>query len=144
VTEGPESLGVTWSATINEVHFILWKFLRDSKKLVEEANVSGGGHIITPTGWEHIAKLQTLNSESNICFVAMRFSNKLKTIYSNAIKPTIDACGYEPKIMFEHNHINKIDDEIVAWIKKSRFVIADFTEQNQGAYYEAGYARGLG
>ena len=42
----------------------------------------------------------------------------------------------------------KIDDEIVAEIRRSRFLIADFTHGKAGArggvYFEAGFALGLG
>jgi hypothetical protein len=36
-----------------------------------------------------------------------------------------------------------IDDEIIAGIRRSKFVVADFTENSYGAYYEAGFARGF-
>jgi nucleoside 2-deoxyribosyltransferase len=103
-----------------------------------------GIYQIAPAGWERVAKLQAPNSESNIAFVAMRFNDKMKEIFSKTIRPVIIDCCFEPLIIFERNHINKIDDEIIAGIRKSRYIVADFTEQNQGAYYEAGFARGLG
>ena len=45
--------------------------------------------------------------------------------------------------------MNKIDDEIIAEIRRSRFVVADFTHDKKtgvrgGVYYEAGVAYGLG
>ena len=43
--------------------------------------------------------------------------------------------------------VNKIDDEIIAEIRRSRFLVADFTHGEDGArggvYYEAGFAYGL-
>ena len=42
----------------------------------------------------------------------------------------------------EHN--DKICDAIVAEIRKSRFVVADFTGHRGGVYFEAGFALGLG
>ena len=41
----------------------------------------------------------------------------------------------------EHN--NDITDEIIAEIRKSRFLVADFTRQRGGVYFEAGFAKGL-
>ena len=42
---------------------------------------------------------------------------------------------------------NKIDDEIVAEIRRSKFIIADFSHGSDGArggvYFEAGFAHGL-
>jgi len=39
---------------------------------------------------------------------------------------------------------NGIADEIMIESKRSKFVIVDFTYNNRGAYFEAGYAQGLG
>ena len=44
--------------------------------------------------------------------------------------------------MEEHNE--KIDDRIIAEIRQSGLVVADFTGQRGGVYYEAGFANGLG
>lgn len=44
--------------------------------------------------------------------------------------------------MKEHN--NNICDEIIAEIRRSKFLIADFTGQRGGVYFEAGFAYGLG
>ena len=41
-------------------------------------------------------------------------------------------------------HTNKIDDEIISEIKRSTFLIADFTGHRGGVYFEAGIAMGLG
>jgi nucleoside 2-deoxyribosyltransferase len=62
----------------------------------------------------------------------------------DAIKVAIAAAGYSPIRMDEVQHINRIDDEIIARIRRSRFMVADFTGQNQGVYFEAGYMLGLG
>ena len=45
-------------------------------------------------------------------------------------------------------YAGKIDDEIVAQIRRSRFVVADFTHERRetvrgSVYYEAGFAHGL-
>ena len=42
----------------------------------------------------------------------------------------------------EYNH--KVDDEIIAQIRRSRFLVADFTGHRGGVYFEAGFAKGLG
>ena len=60
----------------------------------------------------------------------------------------IEDAGYEAVRIDEKEHTNKIDDEIIAEIRRSRFVVADFTQGKDGArggvYYEAGFAHGLG
>lgn len=41
-------------------------------------------------------------------------------------------------------HVNRIDDQVIAEIKKAAFVVADFTGHRGGVYFEAGFALGLG
>jgi hypothetical protein len=48
-----------------------------------------------------------------------------------------------------HNKPHRVDqrehnDKIIAQIRKSRFVVADFTGYRGGVYYEVGFAKGLG
>lgn len=56
--------------------------------------------------------------------------------------------GYEPLRIDQKEHVNKIDDEIVLEIRRSKFLIADFTcergNPRGGVYFEAGLAFGLG
>jgi nucleoside 2-deoxyribosyltransferase len=56
----------------------------------------------------------------------------------------IRVAGYEPLRIDQKQHNNKIDDEIMAAIRRSKFVVADFTKQRGGVYFEAGFAKGLG
>lgn len=41
-------------------------------------------------------------------------------------------------------HNNLITPEILKHIRDSKFVVADLTHQNNGAYFEEGYAMGIG
>lgn len=74
----------------------------------------------------------------------MWFNPALTRIWTDAIEPAISNAGYEPSRIDRHEHNNKIDDEIIAMIRRSRFVVADFTGHRGGVYFEAGYAQGLG
>jgi len=40
--------------------------------------------------------------------------------------------------------VGGISDEIIAEIRRSRFVVADYAGQANGVYFEAGFALGLG
>ena len=86
--------------------------------------------------------------DSNQAFVDMWFDEELKEAYDKGIKPAIEETGYTPIRIDQKEHINKIDDEIIAEIRKSRFLVSDFTQGEDGArggvYYEAGFAHGLG
>ncbi len=88
--------------------------------------------------------LEEKNKYSKNVFVAMSFSDALNTVYEQAIKTGVENAGYIPIRVDKTEHADKICDRIIAEIKKSRFIIADFTEHKNGVYYEAGFAQGLG
>ncbi|WP_457349245.1 hypothetical protein [Sphingomonas sp. UYP23] len=93
---------------------------------------------------------------TNQVFVAMWFGKEMEAAYENAILPAITQSGFTSMRIDRKEHLNKIDDEIVAEIRRSQFVIADFTcgivagvasriaVPRGGVYYEAGLAQGLG
>ena len=86
-------------------------------------------------------------SQSTQCFIAMWFHESMNDALERGIEPAIEETGYEPFRIDRKEHINKIDDEIIAEIRRSKFVVADFTHGKDGArggvYYEAGFALGL-
>ena len=67
--------------------------------------------------------------------------------YEDGIEAGIRDAGFSPLRIDRKDHINKIEDEIIAEIRRSRFVVADFSQGDDGArggvYYEAGFAHGL-
>jgi hypothetical protein len=102
------------------------------------------GTFLTLRGWERLPEVQRGGRLSNRAFVAMSFEEGLKPLYENAIEPAIRESGYDPLRMDRHEHVNRIDDEIIAQIKRSRFMVADFTRQRYGVYFESGMMMGLG
>ena len=107
----------------------------------------GQHFVLTVSGYERLAVLASYRTPSMRAFVAMWFDPSMHHVWEEGIRPGISAAGYEPIRIDQAEHTNKIDDEIVAEIKRSRFVVADFTQGRGGArggvYYEAGYAHGL-
>ncbi len=84
------------------------------------------------------------NDISKNCFVAMSFDESRDDHYTLAIKPAIENNGYTPKRVDKEFHNEKIDTKIISDIEISKFLIVDYTHHKNGAYYEAGYAKGLG
>ena len=101
---------------------------------------------IQAKGWQEISNLSsTAIGTKNQAFVAMWFSDQTETIYEKAIKPAIEHDGVIKSLRIdclEHN--NKICDQIIAEIRCSKYLVADFTGNRGGVYYEAGFAHGLG
>lgn len=101
-------------------------------------------YIIKPDGYKRIDKLQTEEAEtSKNVFVAMSFADDMKEV-REAIKTSILDSGYIPRIMDEIEHNHQIVPEMLYEIRKAKFVIAELTGHNNGAYFEAGYALGQG
>jgi nucleoside 2-deoxyribosyltransferase len=74
-----------------------------------------------------------------------------KQVYEEAIKPAIEFIENgetEPKFkavkVDNVEHLNDINDEIIAQIRRSRFMVCDLTGYRGGVYFEAGFAYGLG
>lgn len=86
--------------------------------------------------------------DSTQAFVAMWFSEEMDEAYWKGIRPAIEEAGYDPLRIDLKPDVKKIDDEIFAEIRRSRFLVADMTQGDDGArggvYFEAGLAEGLG
>jgi len=102
------------------------------------------GFVFTPKGFERAEQLLSTNIDSKTVFIAMGFRDDLLDACEEAIKPACIACGFKGILITDKPHNNGISDEIMVEIKRSKFVIVDFTYNNNGAYFEAGYAQGLG
>jgi nucleoside 2-deoxyribosyltransferase len=101
-------------------------------------------YSITPKGFERADQLISTNIDSKKVFVAMDYrESHILEAYKNAIYPACEACGFNAIIIKNKPHNNGITDEIITEIKRSKFVIVDFTFNNLGAYWEAGFAQGL-
>ena len=102
---------------------------------------------VTVDGRSQIAE-QLVNVDSSQAFVAMWFDDRMIEPFEKGIKPAIEGTGYNPFKIDEKLDVDKIDDEIIGEIRRSRFLVADFTHGDKGArggvYYEAGFAYGLG
>lgn len=99
----------------------------------------------TFAGWEYFYELQHSNKNSRLAFMAMKFGNpELEKIYYEIIKPTVDVTGFEIRKLDDVKRAGLIDDKLRVEIRRSRFLISDLTHGNNGAYWEAGYAEGLG
>jgi hypothetical protein len=103
---------------------------------------------LRPTGWIRVDQLQTTAVKTSQAFVAMWFNDATEEAYRSGIYKAIYDGGYDPRrIDQKHHHLTKVDDEIIAEIRRSRFLVADFTCEpgrvRGGVYFEAGFAVGL-
>lgn len=111
---------------------------------------------LTPKGRERLDAINQNGRHSAQAFVAMWFAPEMEDAYHTGFAPGIREAGFEPLRIDQKEHANKIDDEIIAEIRRSRFLVADFTcalidlgdrweaIARGGVYYEAGFAQGCG
>ena len=137
----PYLLSVSWSQNETELSYLINDYLIRVRGFLSPVAQK---FRISPLGWEYIDNFSQINPESQIAFVAMWIDEKLDDLYLRAIHPGIESAGYEPLRMDLHQHNNKIDDEIIAMIRRSKFLLAELTGSRGGVYFEAGYALGMG
>lgn len=98
---------------------------------------------LAPLGYQRVDELQKHNSNSRDVFIAMSFDPKNDDT-KEALKGGIVKAGYTPRIMSEEIHGKQIVPMMFRIIKESKLLVMDVSDPNYGAYYEAGYALGLG
>jgi len=121
------------------------------KELSEQGLIRDGGStmglslkILTLRSWEIIENLQNSVIDSKQAFAAMWFDQQMDGYYKDGIKKAIEEAGYTAVRIDLKEFNNKICDELIAEIKRSKFLIADFSGLRSGVFFEAGFAKGLG
>ncbi len=114
--------------------------------LFEDEYLRGHGAtaVLSVRGVLAAEALQASGSNSVQCFVAMWFDESLRDAWTNGFDPAIRAAGFKPFRIDAKDYVGGISDEIIAEIRRSRFVVADYTGHRGGVYFEAGFALGLG
>lgn len=133
-------LNAVYSTDAEDVQSLL--FYLERQGLVRSAHSTGA--VVTIEGRIAAEEQQSSQSNSETCFVAMWFDPNLSEVFEQGFHRSVTDAGYIPMRIDEVEHNNKIDDEIIAAIRSSAFLIADFTGHRGGVYFEAGFAMGLG
>jgi hypothetical protein len=121
-----------------------------SANLIDGAlSVSGGGaggvlHLIL-AGWERFEQLKRATVDSRVAFMAMKFGDSaLDQAYRDCFKGAVARTGFELRRLDEKQPAGLIDNQLRVAIRGARFLVADLTHGSHGAYWEAGFAEGLG
>lgn len=100
---------------------------------------------LTMDGWQRHAELKKRRVESRTAFMAMKFGNyDLDRVVTEYFKPAVARTGFELRVATDQQPAGLIDNHVRALLLGSRFVVADLSHANHGAYWEAGFAEGLG
>ena len=101
---------------------------------------------LTLDGWGLYEAEKRGETSGKYGFIAMKFGDPvLDPFVQNVLKPAVkDGIGYDVVDMRNVARAGIIDNIMRAQIRDAAFVIVDLTHDNSGAYWEAGYAEGLG
>jgi len=130
----------------------------DCKWIESSSNLPAKKIQILPKGWKRVEELtRTRSALTNPAFVARWFgtpkkddkdaldrTEEMARLVDEGIYPAIHASGYTATKADTDDYNTGIMDKVHFGIRRAPFVVADFTNHNQGVYYEAGLALGLG
>ena len=99
---------------------------------------------LTVDGWHWYSEIGR-HRHSNIAFMAMKYGDdELTGIIDDHFRPAVEETGFDLKLLSDDPEAGIIDNRLRVEIRRSRLLIADLTHHNNGAYWEAGFAEGLG
>lgn len=100
---------------------------------------------LTLEGWQKYSELKQSDKQSRLAFMAMPFKcPELTRAFEECFKPATASTGFELRRVIDSQGAGLIDDQIRVGIRRSRLVICELAGHNQGAYWEAGFAEGIG
>jgi hypothetical protein len=141
VRQDLEVMGTSYSADEAAVGVLL--LILEREGYVDRGG--GRGHCrVTIAGMLAVEQMSAPSSASIQGFVKMDFAESMREAWTNGFDPGIRAAGFRPMRIDAKDYVGGITDEIMSEIRQSRFVIADYTGQKAGVYFEAGFALGLG
>lgn len=90
------------------------------------------------------AKAKKPTKDKEICFVIMPFGGWLDDYYGDIYRPAIEDAGLEPRRADDLYRPSTIVNDIWAYTKKARLILADLSGKNPNVFYELGLAHALG
>lgn len=156
--EAIDELPLSWIAAIGVKNQSAFEFIM---KAAEASKfVSGGGYVwqdgqqrnhfnsplqLTFLGWSRVDEIRKGRTDTLQAFMAMKFGDaETDALFRDHFKDAVKATGFNLKRLDEEPRAGLIDDRLRVEIRQSRFLIADLSHGNPGAYWEAGFAEGLG
>jgi hypothetical protein len=123
-----------------EKGLLIGEFVKPLDRRPGQASVT-----LSMEGWDYFEELKRGAKDSRKAFMAMKFGDQtLDRIVEDYFKPAVEQTGFQLLRLDDLPRAGLIDDRLRIEIRTSRFLIADLTHENAGAYWEAGFAEGLG
>jgi hypothetical protein len=138
-------LSVIGAVEKSAVSYVVWA--AEESDLIKARRIQGMAIDVTLTlkGWQRYEDLRRGKATGQTAFMAMRFGDpELDAFVNDHLRPAVAATGFRLKRLDDEPRAGLIDDRLRVEIRACRFLIADLTHGNKGAYWESGYAEGLG
>ncbi len=136
ITHPPSEAGLSWLLAQQETAQFLEKRGDQNGSLLLRLNMAG---------WLRYGVLKQGRVESRNVLMAMKFGDaELDRVVASCFSSAVRRAGYELRTVVDNQPAGLIDDQLRVALRTSRFVVADLTHRNNGAYWEAGFAEGLG
>jgi hypothetical protein len=111
-------------------------------KRVSSGQTSFDGNL-TAEGWKCFEELERAHVASRYAFFARKFANPdLDRVVEECLRQAIEQTGFELRVVTQRAGL--VDAIIEDEIRRCKFLISDLSDDNAGAYWEAGFAEGLG
>ena len=97
-------------------------------------------------GWDQYEAEKRGELSGNYGFLARKFNDPdLDMFVCDVLRPAVEkSSGYKLHDMNDLSKAGVIDNIMRIAVRDAKFVLVDLTHDNNGAYWEAGYAEGLG
>jgi hypothetical protein len=79
-----------------------------------------------------------------VCFAIMPFGGWFDDYYLSVFKPGIEDAGMQPHRADDLFRPGSITNDIWAYTRKAKIILADLTERNPNVFYELGLAHAIG
>lgn len=117
---------------------------------VTRLEVGGGIEIdngirLTHSGWLYFQEIEEQRRSSTHAFLATGYGDlSVVGFIDKCFRPAVKQTGFVLERMDENPIAGVMDNRMQLLIRQSRFLVVDITGGNNGAYWEAGYAFGMG
>jgi len=116
----------------------IFNYLQDENFIMSAISWIGGDYgrpiTLAPKGYARVDLLQKNTSNGKSVLVAMQFGEDTKKL-RDSIRQGIADAGYVAIFIDEVQHNDFITPELLKYIKDSKFVVADLSHKNNGAYF---------
>jgi hypothetical protein len=146
ITADLEHQGISYSRNQEDAMRLLHILIDDGsfRGIVSNTTNRAVSGTLTPKGLLVAEDLGSSDLSSAQGFVAMWFDDSMNDAWTDGFYEGIRAAGFRPLRLDNEDYVGGITDEIMAQIRRSRFVVTDYTAQRNSVYFEAGFALGLG